>query len=325
MKEFDFIRAIQPANLRQSHVIKGIGDDAAIVRTPYHDSILTVDTMVENIHFSRKTVDPFHIGWRALAANISDIAAMGGVPIAYLVSIVVSDNWKEHELIEIYNGMDELARKYNMDLIGGDTVIGQELSISITVMGTVAANGKRYRSHARDGDVVFVTGNLGGSACGLHVLLQDTGNSLTPFKDAIRKHQMPIPNVEFVERCASIKRMALNDISDGIASEANEIAKASNISIEIEPDKLPTHKDLEHFPSELQYQWKMSGGEDFELLGTVSLHEWHEIKKIANQIHVPITKIGSVHYHTERNGKAWIKDNNKLLRLEPTGYIHKTK
>lgn len=325
MKEFDFIRAIQPTSLRQPQVIKGIGDDAAIVRNPYHDSILTVDTMVENIHFSRKTVEPFHIGWRALAANISDIAAMGGVPIAYLVSIVVSDSWEEYELLEIYAGMDELAKKYKMDLIGGDTVIGQELSISITVMGTVAANGKRYRSHARDGDIVFVTGNVGGSACGLHVLLNEDHDLRPLFKNAIRKHQMPVPNVKFVEKCHTIKRMALNDISDGIASEANEIAKASNISLEIEPNKIPIHKELKQFSPILQYQWKMSGGEDFELLGTVSAQEWQELKNIAEDNNITISKIGSVSNHHERNGSAWIKDADKIFRLEPTGYIHETK
>lgn len=324
MKEFDFIRAIQPSNLRQAHVIKGIGDDAAILRTPYQDTILTVDTMVENIHFSHQTVTPFHIGWRALAANISDIAAMGGYPIAYLVSITVSDKWTENELMEIYNGMDLLASNYGMDLIGGDTVVGQELSISITVVGTVDKDRARYRSHARDGDIVFVTGELGGAACGLHVLLHEPLELHDSLQRVIRKHQMPVPNVDFIKSCQSISRMALNDISDGLASEANEIAASSDLALVIDPSKIPVPKELQRFSEHLQYDWKMSGGEDFELVGTIAQKDWSKLQKIASANQLPITKIGTVFHDPDKNGCAWVKKNNQLHRLESSGYRHET-
>ena len=324
MKEFDFIRAIKPTNLRQRRVIKGIGDDAAILRTPYQDTIMTVDTMVENVHFSRQTANPFQIGWRALAANISDIAAMGGFPIAYLVSIIVSDGWGEQELLEIYHGMDELATTYGMDLIGGDTVVGKELSISITVVGTVDKERARYRSHARDGDILFVTGLLGGSACGLHVLLHEPSDLHASFQHVIRKHQMPIPRVEFVTKCKSIARMALNDISDGIASEVNEIAAASDLALVIEPSHIPAPKELQHFSNSLQYEWKMSGGEDFELIGSIAPEDWPKLEAAATESEMYVTKIGTVFHDPAKNGFAWIKENNQLRRLESTGYIHKT-
>ena len=161
MDEFSFINLIKQDYYTQSTLIKGVGDDGAVFRQSSKDIVTAMDTFVEDIHFSRKTMRPFYIGYRALAANISDLAAMGASPAFYLVSIIIPKSWSEDELLQIFTGMKTLAKTFNMDLIGGDTVSGQQLSISITVIGYVQRGKARYRSSAQDGDIVFVTGTLG--------------------------------------------------------------------------------------------------------------------------------------------------------------------
>lgn len=196
MDEFQFIQSVTPKFYRQPNVMKGIGDDAAIIRNQHEDTILTVDTMVDMIHFSLKTTKPYHVGYRALAANISDIAAMGGKPTSFLVSIVIPDDWQDQQLNEIYQGMKDLAKNFQMDLIGGDTVSGKQLTLTITVIGSVPPQGRaRYRSQAKQGDIVFVTGTLGDSACGLHILLHGNENEHDNYEYFIKRHQMPMPRL----------------------------------------------------------------------------------------------------------------------------------
>src|SRR5690625_3253316 len=163
MDEFSFIDSIKQPYYHQSGLIKGIGDDAAVFRQRSQDIVTAVDTFVDGVHFSRRTMLPYHIGYRALAANISDMAAMGATPSFYLVSITIPKTWESNELREIFEGMKLLAKKYQMDLIGGDTVSGGELVISITVIGYVNEKRARYRNLAKNGDTVFVTGTVGDS------------------------------------------------------------------------------------------------------------------------------------------------------------------
>ncbi|SHN35221.1 thiamine-phosphate kinase [Gracilibacillus kekensis] len=322
MEEFDFIKSIQPKYYQQSTTIKGIGDDAAILRHTNEDIITTVDTMVENVHFSTKTTEPFHIGYRALAANISDIAAMGGKPTSYLVSIVIPTSWSQESLQQIYNGMQQLARRYRMDLIGGDTVSGKQLSLSITVIGTIRRNKVRYRSSALEDDIVFVTGQLGDSACGLHILLNKDEPICDKYQYFIDRHRMPEPRVNFINECTAIDRISLNDVSDGIANELIEIAEASRKTIVIDYDKVPSHPLLEDFSEEMQFDWKISGGEDFELLGTVSSHNWEQLKISADKTGTAITKIGFVKEDTYKKGIVWMQHNGQRKRLEKSGYTH---
>ncbi|MGN8647969.1 thiamine-phosphate kinase [Gracilibacillus sp. HCP3S3_G5_1] len=322
LEEFDFINSIQPDFYRQSSVIKGIGDDAAIVRHTNEDVIMTVDTMVEGVHFSSKTTEPYHIGYRALAANISDIAAMGGKPVSYVVSIVIPDNWSSEDLREIYHGMDGLARVFNMDLIGGDTVSGKQLVLSITVLGTVLKGKARYRSDAQENDIIFVTGTLGDAACGLHMLLNGSQTDYDHYRYFINRHQMPMPRVSFINQCSHIKRMALNDVSDGIANEANEIAKASDKTLIIDYHKVPSHPQLSDFSPEQRFNWVMSGGEDFELIGTVSERDWEQVRKIAQQTDIDISAIGVVQNDKKKNGTVWLRHHDELKKLEKSGYTH---
>ncbi|UOQ84308.1 thiamine-phosphate kinase [Gracilibacillus salinarum] len=320
MEEFDFIQSIKPAYYRQSSVIKGIGDDAAILRHTNSDIIMTMDTMVENIHFNEKTAAPFYIGYRALAANISDIAAMGGKPVSYLVSVTVPDRWAPQELQEVYKGMKELAHAYQMDLIGGDTVSGDQLSLSITVLGIVDNGKARYRNTAKEHDIIFVTGTLGDSAYGLHLLLNEQAQEGSQY--FINRHQMPTPRVSFINQSVPIERMALNDVSDGIANEANEIAASSHKGLLLDYDRIPYHELLAKYSPDNLYQWILSGGEDFELLGTVPLEDWDRLMDYANATGTMLTAIGTVVDDEKYNGKAWLRYQGDLKILDKSGYTH---
>lgn len=318
MDEFSFIQSIKQDTYKQSSLIKGIGDDAAVFRQPSKDIVVAVDTFVENVHFSKETTEPNHIGHRVLAANISDIAAMGASPVFYLVSIVIPKQITAEEVSKIFAGMRLLADKYGMDLIGGDTVSGQEMSISVTVIGYVSQAKARYRSAAKEGDIVFVTGTLGDSQAGFHIL-----KNLEQYQDEayyIHKHQMPMPQIEFAQRTNNIDRLALNDISDGIGNEAAEIAEASNVTIHLLDDKLPTSASYSQFPKELQTKWKLFGGEDFELVGTVSHDNWHLVQEAADYCGVEVTEIGYVSQF--KNNYVYLHANNEQIPLKKDGYNH---
>lgn len=317
MDEFTFINSIKQQYYRQSSLVKGIGDDAAVFRQSNTDIVTAVDTFVEDVHFKKSTMSAFHIGYRILAANISDLAAMGSTPAFYLVSIVIPKSWTHLEVSDIFKGMKKIASYYKMDLIGGDTVFGKEMTISVTVIG-YAEKRVRYRSDAKDGDIVFVTGTLGDSQAGYHILTNPANYQEDQYY--IARHRMPTPRVEFATGLSKDVRVALNDVSDGIASEAAEIAVASNVSILIHDDKVPVRDSYKQFPEHSQYQWKYFGGEDFELIGTVAKQNWKHIVLLANQLGLRLTSIGEV--FLEDNNHVYLKKNNKVKILPKQGYNH---
>ncbi|MBM7573621.1 thiamine-phosphate kinase [Aquibacillus albus] len=322
MNEFEFIKSIQQRNYKRSGLRKGIGDDAAVFRQSYQDTVTAVDTFVENIHFSRKTMEPFHIGYRVLAANISDMAAMGCDPAYYLISIVIPKEWTEQELHEIYQGMNDIANQYKLDLIGGDTVSGSQLVISVTIIGFVDQNKARYRSDAVDGDVIFVTGTLGDAAAGFHLLSEGNNNDMDKYNYFIQRHRMPTPRIAFSNALKELNRVALNDISDGIANEANEIAEASHVTMNIHYDRIPIHQSLKDFSAEQQRAWSLSGGEDFELIGTVSEKDWPYVLEIAASTNTKVTSIGYVTNHQNLNGHTILIENGIGKQLNKSGYTH---
>ncbi|WP_331280824.1 thiamine-phosphate kinase [Halobacillus karajensis] len=324
MDEFSFIRSIQPEYYQQSSLIKGIDDDAAVFRPTDRDIVTAVDTMVEGVHFSRETMEPAHIGYRVLAANLSDLAAMGSTPLFYMVSITIPPNWQQEELEVLYDGMNQLASRYKMDLIGGDTVSGRELSLTVTVIGSVPKEKARYRSVAKPGDILFVTGTLGDSRAGLEWLLNDGKGATEDITYLIERHREPTPRVEFAEQLEELERVALNDVSDGIANEANEIAEASDVDLHMDLESLPFSKQIRiSYPDQYE-EWGLSGGEDFELLGTVSEAEWISVKEAAERTGIPVTKIGQVNVKQGSSGVVKIYKKQQWEVLKPSGYTHLT-
>lgn len=320
MDEFSFIKSIEQSAYSQASLVKGIGDDAAVFRQQAADIVTAKDMFVENVHFARHTMDPYHIGYKALASNLSDLAAMAAEPAFYLVGISIPPHWSMEEIDTIYKGMKDLAANYKMDLIGGDTVSGKELVISITVIGYVPTGKARYRSHASDGDIVFATGTLGDSQAGLH-MLTNAGEYIDS-DYFIKRHQLPSPRVLFALALQDISRLCLNDISDGIASEAHEIAEASNVTIYLNDEDIPVHSSFKQFEAALQDKWKLFGGEDYEIVGTVPKENWAQVQDAAAQLNLRVTNIGYVATNS-RLGQVFLKQKNgKIEQLEKKGYNH---
>lgn len=321
--EFAFIKMIKPKKSHSQHLITGIGDDAALIRPMGEmDQIICMDTMVEGIHFTRDTMSPFDIGYKAVAVNISDIAAMGGKPLYYLVSIAVPKKWSQDELIAIYDGMKELSDTYKIDLIGGDTVSSPDtLMITVTVMGQVQRDKQLLRSNARVGDVVFVTGTIGDSAAGLELLLDKSRHhSFQAIEEQlVRRHQHPSPRVEIGHSLSLFDRVSLNDISDGLASETNEIAESSKVNLVIDEAKIPLSAALLHYNKSRALEWALYGGEDFELIGTMAPKDWEQFHNINQMSGIPVTVIG---YVQEGNGEVFLLKNEDIIPLKKKGYNH---
>lgn len=322
--EFEWIQQHTPAHSHQKRLEEGIGDDAAVYRaSSFFDEVVCVDTMIEGIHFKKETMAPYDIGYKALAANISDLAAMGAEPSFYIVSIAIPPHWEDKELSGLYKGMAALGDRFSMDLIGGDTVSSaHELMVSITVIGRVETGRRLLRRNAAAGDVIFLTGPVGRSASGLKLLLEKGRHaSFSAVEQRLLSyHQRPEPQVEVGRLAASMTaRMALNDISDGLASESFEIAEASGIQMHLEQGLVPIPNEFTDYTPEDYWEWMLYGGEDFELLGTIEAESWDDFRKQAEAAGQKVTKIGRVETGTPG---VWLHDGEKIVSLEKKGYNH---
>ncbi|MBM7606658.1 thiamine-monophosphate kinase [Metabacillus crassostreae] len=324
MDEFEFINKVKPTRNFRKQVMVGIGDDAAVYQpTNSYNQVVCVDTMVEGVHFLKNISSPQDIGYKALAVNISDIAAMGALPIYYLVSIAIPSTWTEAELIQIYEGMEELSSTYRMDLIGGDTVsTSDKLVITVTVIGEAESHVQTLRNKAEDRDIVFVTGTIGDSSAGLSILLEEIDNiHPTTQNYLMNRHKRPIAQVEAGQIIAELERASLNDISDGLASELNELIEASKLGMIINEEHIPVSKELRSLQDVYDIKkWILYGGEDFELVGTTSEKEWDKLKQACKEKNITITKIGVV---TNQHHNVLLKNRNgQMIQLNKSGYNH---
>ncbi|WLR42151.1 thiamine-phosphate kinase [Bacillus carboniphilus] len=320
--EFSIINSITPSSLKNKDVLVGIGDDAAVINSPKH-LIVCVDTMVEEIHFTKQTMGLEDIGYKSLAINVSDIAAMGGKPLYYLVSISIPNAWSDEEIQSIYKGMEQCASLYQMDLIGGETVSTRgPLTIAVTALGKMESGRFTKRSNAKAGDIIFVTGSLGDSAGGLDILLNDYIKHTDDHSYLIKKHQRPTPKVDLGLQLAKINRVSLNDISDGLSSELYEIAEASSVSMMIEEEAIPMSTSLKNlYGKDQSLQYALTGGEDFELLGTMPSEDFHQLQQLTEQKGWSITQIGEVILQEDKPEVFLVKKNNPIL-LTKGGYNH---
>jgi thiamine-monophosphate kinase len=317
-----------PPDLK-TRIAVGNGDDAAVFsgRSGY-DMIACCDTMVEDVHFKRQTMQPYDIGYKALASNISDIAAMGGIPLFYLVSLGLSPAWEEEEVAEMYRGMAELAAFHHMALLGGDTVATNgPLTLTVTVLGETEKNTALLRSNARPGDLVFVTGTVGNSGAGLHVLLQEKWgvHNIPPQWELLTNcHRQPKPQVEAGRLLSqSGLRVALNDISDGLASEAWELAEASGVTIVLDEVAIPLSdciKEYARISGKHAVEWALYGGEDYQLIGCVPAKGKDALSDLFVEHKLPLYWIGEV-----QDGDVQVqirKMDGSVTSLPKKGYNH---
>ena len=324
--EFEFIESIKPEKHHQSSLVLGIGDDAAVYQsTKDMREVVCVDTMIEGVHFTKDTLSAFQIGRKALAINVSDLAAMGAIPRFYLVSIAIPSEWNDHEVAELYRGMKHLAGQFDMDLIGGDTVSAKEsLVITVTAIGQVEEHVELYRSKAEPGDAVFVTGYLGSSAAGLELLLDKGREGFFNEEEhqLVKLHQEPFPQVQVGRICAGmLVRLALNDVSDGLASEAHELAEASEVTLIIREEDIPFHPALRATKEAAEMlEYACNGGEDFQLIGTICDSKVEELVQKGKKAGVSIHKVGEVQPKSDH--PVYIQRQKGIEPLKKNGFNH---
>ncbi|MCC5638610.1 thiamine-phosphate kinase [Nostoc sp. CHAB 5844] len=254
-----------------------IGDDAAVLDTePGKCLVVTTDVLVDGVHFSDATTSPEDAGWRAAAANLSDLAAMGAAPLGITVGLGLNGDLRVSWVEGLYQGMTECLQKYNTAIVGGDVVRSPVTTISITAFGQVAPLRIIHRSAAQVGDAIVVTGIHGASHAGLQLLLHpELGYNLTTAEKTalIQAHQRPQPRLDVLlilqEILASQPEITFAgmDSSDGLADAVLQICRASRVGAIIESTKIPTSPTFEHWLTPKQaLDYALYGGEDFELV-----------------------------------------------------------
>ncbi len=280
----------------EAGVLVGIGDDAAVMDWPAGARlVMSCDAMVEHVHFSATTSRPYHIGYKAAASTISDIAAMGGAAKYVTVSLVLPARIEAEWLRAMYDGIFDCLHRYGVALVGGDTVSTRgDLAVSLTAVGMLPVGQEPLcRSAARAGDVVFLTNQVGLAAAGLHALL----NGAQP-EQLMAEHMAPQPQMQAGALFgASGLVHALNDVSDGLASEAWEIAEASGAGLLLDERALPIAEALREYADLTGLDplpWMLYGGEDYQLIGTTSSAAWPALHRMCGEQGIAVCAIGTV-------------------------------
>ncbi len=276
--------------------LKGIGDDAAVIKYDNDKSTLvSTDMLVEGVHFDLTYSPLKHLGFKAIAVNLSDICAMNGTPKQVTVSIAASNRFSVEALEELYAGMLYACKKYKVDLVGGDTTSSTSgLIISVTAIGEAKPEDIVYRNGAKEKDLVCVTGDLGGAYMGLQILEREKfvfkdNPQLQPDlegNDYILERQLkPEARVDIIElfKSLNIKPSSMIDVSDGLASELMHLCTQSGVGCELYEDKIPL--DPQTFDRAREFSLDptvcaLSGGEDYELLFTLPMSEYDKIKNL---------------------------------------------
>jgi thiamine-monophosphate kinase len=304
--EFGLIERIQrQSKIQNTTTLKGIGDDAAIVEGGNESLLVSTDMLVEGVHFDLSYVPLQHLGYKSVAVNVSDIAAMNGTPQQILVSLGISNRFSVEAVDALYDGIRAACDNYKVDLAGGDTAASPSgLIISITAIGRAPKEKVVQRSGAKANDIICVTGDLGAAYLGLQVLEREKQVFLTnpEMQPDLEKYQYlvgrqlkPEARMDIIHELADKNCVptSMIDISDGLASELLHLGKNSNLGVKIFEDKVP----IDHGTFETAIEFNLdpitcalNGGEDYELLFTIAPSDYEKIKT-----HPDIHFIGHMH------------------------------
>jgi len=293
-------------------VLVPVGDDAAVVRRGAGDLVLSTDALVEGTHFDRAMSTPRDIGYKAIAASISDIAAMAASPRYALCALTLSDDVDAGWTMELFGGMREASDEFACTLIGGNLARGADVTVAITVTGEVARGAAVRRGGAKPEDVVVVTGTLGGAAAGRR--LARRGAPWTEDElDAIHHHERPAPRVGEAPVLARNGATAMIDVSDGLARDLVRLCEASGVGVRLDPATVPAH------PAAAEGE-ALGGGEDYELLATMPSAGAvaDAASELADVFATPLTAIGTI----TTEGLQTVDDSGKTHPLEPSGWDH---
>ena len=312
-------------NLIREDVDLGIGDDCALVTVPEnHQVAITTDTLAAGTHFLA-TANPISVGYKALASNLSDIAAMGAKPTWVSLALTLPEP-DEEWLNGFCEGFFGLAKQHHVQLIGGDTTKGP-LSITITVQGILPRGEALTRKGAKAGDDIYVTGLLGDSAAGLEVLLNTSKQIKTELElELEHRHYYSAPRVELAQRLRHLCHSAL-DISDGLISDLAHILKQSNVSACIDVDQLPISDELMQYFSGSREQCQktaLTSGEEYELCFTAPKENRDAIKQITTLLNQNVSIIGKIVDEPFTNIQNSVQLHRQMSKLDWTlhGYDH---
>lgn len=327
--EFDIIkRYFQRQQINDNGLVLGIGDDCALLEIkPEYQMAVTTDSLVCGVHFFAD-VEPFRLGYKALAVNLSDLAAMGAT--AKWVSLAITlPEVDEVWLAEFCRGFFELADKYNVQLIGGDTTKGP-LSVTVTAQGLVKKGQALTRQGAQDGDLICVTDNLGDGGLGLAAKLKQL--QLTDAQPFIDKLEVTEPRLTYAPLLINNASSCI-DISDGLTQDLQHILKQSSCNAVIDVKRLPLSKALVNAIKQGQlteqqaWQFALTGGDDYELLFTISSDKFVKLQQSLQRIGLPIYCIGQVsktevnESSSEQNNLV-IEYNSQPISLMLDGWDH---
>ncbi len=265
--EFGLIYRITKKS-KKKDVLVGIGDDAAVVKTKKCLEILTTDSLVEGDHFKKDWFTPQQIGMKAIEINVSDVAAMGGIPKYVLVSLCLPEDIDVDFVEDMYKGMWKTCGKYNIEIIGGNMTHSKQIIISITLTGEVSKKNLLLRCGAKIGDYIFISGPIGNGRAGLRVYQEN----LEDFNQVKKKYLEPRARLNFAVKIAPYVNSMI-DISDGLAPEIKHICDESKCGAVIYKEKIPINdyvRSTARALNEDEYNYALFGGEDFELVYTVS-------------------------------------------------------
>ena len=337
LSEFSLIRTLRRDFGRTGQsVIQGIGDDAAEISLPAAERLLlTTDLLLEGVHFDIATTTFESIGYKTAVANLSDIAAMGGIPRYALMSVAIPRGRTSTDITQLYRGLMRACRPHGVAVVGGDTSASDHgLFICMTLTGSVKPGRALRRRGARVGDLIYVTGTVGDSLAGLRILTSQ-GHKRAAGRGRARRlergeqylvnrHMRPTPRLR-VGQLLAAQHMATAaiDVSDGLSGDLAHICEESGVGAEIEAAALPISSACQAFARTRHlkaYELALQGGEDYELLFTVSPANRSKINRLARRANCRITRIGTI--RPKRFGLQLRRATGAVTRFRVSGYEH---
>lgn len=301
----------------REELVLGIGDDTAAWRTGKSVQLATTDILIQDVHFNLEIVTWRDLGWKALAVNISDIAAMGGTPGYALVSLGLPPDTEVDSVAELYRGIKDIAKKFDIDIVGGNISRAPVVIIDVSLIGK-ASQTLLTRSAAKPGDLIAVTGYLGTSAAGCRMLKSSLKLDKNTTALLRKAHLHPNPRVAEGQILAKNGVKAAIDISDGLISDLTHICEASKVGARVRIDRLPVHPKVKAAFKDKAMSMALSGGEDYELLFTAKNSV---IDKVKNIMSTPVTVVGEI--IKEHSGKITLWDEQgKAVSRGERGWDH---
>ncbi len=316
--------------IKNDSTITGVGDDAAVLDYNNKQTVVTTDLLLQGIHFDLVYTPLKHLGYKSVVVNISDIYAMNATPKQIIVSVGISSRMSLDAVDQLYDGIKLACEKYNIDLVGGDTTTSLTgLTISITAIGEANNNDVVYRNGAKPNDLICVTGDLGAAYMGLQLLerekrVHENNNAVQPdlsgYDYILERQLKPEARKDIIEflKEIDVKPTSMIDISDGLSSDIMQICKNSKSGCRIYENKIPIDHATSLMAEELNMNptvAALNGGEDFELLFTISLKDY---EKFSKETELKIYTIG--HITEESKGKYLVTNGDQEIELQAQGW-----